>query len=109
MVHSDDATKNEVFSLINEEEVTKVRLPKKNENEILGIVEAMLGANRVRIRCLDGTIRMGRIPGKMKKRVWLREGDIVIIKPWSFQDDKGDIVWRYQGSQVEWLKRNGYL
>ncbi|MGB8310457.1 MAG: translation initiation factor eIF-1A [Halobacteriota archaeon] len=95
---------------MNEEEVTKVRLPRKNENEneILGIVEAMLGANRVRIRCLDGRIRMGRIPGKMKKRVWLRAGDIVIIKPWSFQDDKGDIVWRYQGPQVEWLKRNGY-
>jgi translation initiation factor 1A len=89
--------------------VTKVRLPRKNENEILGIVEAMLGANRVRVRCLDGKTRMGRIPGKMKKRVWLRIGDVIIIKPWSFQDDKGDIVWRYQGSQVEWLKKNGYL
>jgi translation initiation factor 1A len=69
----------------------------------------MLGANRVRVRCLDGKTRMGRIPGKMKKRVWLRVGDVIIIKPWSFQDDKGDVVWRYQGSQVEWLKRKGYL
>jgi translation initiation factor 1A len=84
-------------------------LPRENENEILGIVEALLGANHVSVRCLDGKTRMGRIPGKMKKRVWLRVGDVIIIKPWSFQDDKGDVVWRYQGSQVEWLKRKGYL
>jgi translation initiation factor 1A len=73
------------------------------------MVEAMLGVNRVSVRCLDGKTSLGRIPGKMKKRVWLRVGDVIIIKPWSFQDDKGDVVWRYQGSQVQWLKMTGYL
>jgi translation initiation factor 1A len=52
---------------------------------------------------------MARIPGKMKKRVWLRVGDVILLVPWSFQNDKADIVWRYQGTQVEWLKKNGYL
>ena len=86
-----------------------MRLPQKDQHEIFGIVESMLGANRVKVRSMDGKTRMGRIPGKMKKRVWLRVGDVIIIKPWSFQDDKADIVWRYQGSQVDWLRRNGYL
>lgn len=84
-------------------------MPQKDQHEIFGIVESMLGANRVKVRSMDGKTRMGRIPGKMKKRVWLRVGDVIIIKPWSFQDDKADIVWRYQGSQVDWLRKNGYL
>jgi len=52
---------------------------------------------------------MGRIPGKMKKRIWIREGDVVIVVPWSFQDEKADVVWRYTRPQVDWLKRKGYL
>lgn len=58
---------------------------------------------------MDGKIRMARIPGKMKKRVWIREGDVVIVVPWDFQDDKSDVIWRYTGPQVSWLQRKGYL
>ena len=67
----------------------------------------MLGANRVRIRSVDGKTRMGGTRGKMKRRVWLRAGDVIVMVPWSFQDDKAEIVWRYQGTQVEWLKKSG--
>jgi len=45
----------------------------------------------------------------MKKRVWLRVGDVALLVLWSFQNDKADIVWRYQGTQVAWLKKNGCL
>ncbi|MDD2777810.1 MAG: translation initiation factor eIF-1A [Methanocellales archaeon] len=76
---------------------------------MLGIVDSMLGANRVSVRCLDGKTRMGRIPGKMKKRIWIRNGDVVIIMPWDFQDDKADVIWRYTSPQVDWLERRGYL
>jgi translation initiation factor 1A len=86
-----------------------VRLPRKEKEEVLGIVESMLGANRVKIQSVDDKTRMGRIRTKMKKRVWLRVGDVIVMVPWSFQDDKADTVWRYQGTQVEWLKKNGYL
>ncbi|HYC20907.1 MAG TPA: translation initiation factor IF-1 [Candidatus Bathyarchaeia archaeon] len=51
---------------------------------------------------------MGRIRGKMKKRVWLRVGDVIVMVPSSFQDDKADIVWQYQGAHVEWLKKSEY-
>jgi translation initiation factor 1A len=78
------------------------------QGEILGIVESMLSANRVKVRSMDGKTRLGRIPGKMKKRVWLRVGDVIIVVPWT-QDDKADIIWRYQGTQVEWLKKNGFV
>ena len=91
------------------EEVVRVRLPNKRNREIFAVADLMLGANHIRVRCFDGVTRMGRIKGKIKKRVWIREGDVLIVVPWSFQDDKADIIYRYTGPQVEWLRRNGYL
>jgi len=84
-------------------------MPQKEQGEIFGIVKSMLSANRVRIRSMDDKTRMGRIRGKIKNRVWLRVGNVIVMAPWSFQDEKADIVWRYQGMQVEWLKKSAYL
>ena len=58
---------------------------------------------------MDGVVRMGRIPGSMKKKIWIREGDIVIVVPWEFQNEKADVIWKYTRPQVEWLERKGYL
>ncbi|HYB59706.1 MAG TPA: translation initiation factor eIF-1A, partial [Candidatus Acidoferrales bacterium] len=88
---------------------SKVRLPRKRQNEIFGTVEKMLGGSRITVRSQDGKTRMGRIPGKMKRRVWLRVGDVIIIRPWSIQDEKADVVWRYLPAQADWLRRNGYI
>ena len=91
------------------EEFSRVRIPQKSANEILGTVESLLGANKLRVRCMDGTVRLTRIPGKMKKRIWIREGDVIILVPWSFQNDKADIIWKYSPPQVNWLERKGFL
>ncbi len=46
----------------------------------------------------------------MKKRVWMRVGDTVLIVPWEFQSDlKGDVVWRYRNTETEWLQKKGLL
>lgn len=49
------------------EQVTKVRTPRQRDNEVFATVSSLLGANRVRLQCMDGIIRMGRIPGSKKK------------------------------------------
>lgn len=90
-----------------EGEFRKVRTPR--EGEILGVVVKMMGYDRLQVRNTDGKTRLCRIRGKMKKRVWIREGDIVLVAPWDFQDDRGDIVWRYSRGQARWLEENGYL
>ncbi len=72
-------------------------------------MESLLGANKLRVRCMDGVVRLARIPGKMKKNVWISEGDVVIVVPWSFQNEKADIIWKYSGPQVNWLERKGFL
>ncbi|PWR70646.1 translation initiation factor eIF-1A [Methanospirillum lacunae] len=91
------------------EEIIRARLPNERNREIFAIAELMMGANHIRVKCVDGVSRLGRIKGKIKKKVWIREGDILIVIPWNFQDDKADIIYRYTRPQVEWLKKNGYL
>lgn len=95
--------------VITGDEVTRVRTPRTANREILGTVTKMLGAYHLSVQCLDNETRMCRIKGKMKKRTWVREGDTVIVVPWSFQDEKADVVWRYTGPQVSWLQRKGFL
>ena len=94
--------------VISEEELNEMVLPVAND--VLGVAVKLLGFDRVLVKCQDGHERLCRIRGKMKRRVWIREGDIVLVSPWDFQSDKrGDIFWRYKRSQAEWLRRKGYL
>lgn len=88
--------------------VLRVRLPRGKE--VLGILESRLGASRMLIKCLDGKSRVCRIPGRLKRHLWLREGDVVIVEPWVFQkEEKGDVVFKYSLAAIEWLRRKGYL
>jgi translation initiation factor 1A len=86
-----------------------VRTPRKDRNEVLATVASLLGSKRVTLQCMDGIVRMGRIPGSKKKRMWIREGDVVIANPWEVQDSKADVTWKYTRPQIEWLERKGYL
>jgi translation initiation factor 1A len=94
--------------VISEEELSELVLP--SPNDVLGVAVKLLGFDRVLVKCQDGHERLCRIRGKMKRRVWIREGDVVLVSPWDFQSDKrGDVIWRYTHAQAEWLRKNGYL
>jgi len=94
--------------VINEGELENITVP--TANDVLGIAVRMLGFDRILVKCQDGKERLCRVRGKLKRRVWIREGDIVLVSPWDFQSDKrGDIFWRYRKNQAEWLRSNGYL
>ncbi len=82
-----------------------MKFPDKREGEMFGIADQLLGASRIQVICEDGKSRMGRIPGKLRKRMWMREGDLVIVSPWDFQDEKADIVYRYTKTQAKYLSR----
>jgi translation initiation factor 1A len=102
-------TTNNTNSTNPEESFGRMRTPRKEDLEQFGLVIQLMGANQIMVLCEDGKERNIRIPGKLKKRVWVRENDIVIVKLWDFQPIKGDLAWRYMGGQVEWLKRKGLL
>ena len=86
----------------------RVRLPRGGE--LLGEIEQIMGASRFRIACKDGKTRMCRIPGKFRRRIKIRAGDIVIVKPWEIEgDEKGDIVWIYNKTQMNWIRKKGLI
>jgi translation initiation factor 1A len=93
----------------NEEiEISKIRLPQGNE--VLGWVEQMLGSDKLRVICEDGKTRICRIPGRLRKRVWIRVGDVILVEPWKVMSDvRGDVIHKYTPTQAFWLKKNGYI
>ncbi|MFQ6012373.1 MAG: translation initiation factor eIF-1A [Thermoplasmata archaeon] len=92
-----------------EGEYIRSRLPKKGKGEMFGIADQLLGASHIKVACADGISRLSRIPGKLRKRMWIREGDLVIVKPWDFQPEKADIVFRYLKTEATYLSRKGVI
>lgn len=91
-----------------EEEIIRVKLP--GRGEMFAWVTEMSGSGRMKTRCQDGKDRMIRIPGKLKKKIWVKAGDLIVVTPWEIEgDSKGDLIWKYTKPQVEWLSKNGYL
>ena len=87
----------------------RVKMPNKRVNEMFALAEQILGGRRVTVLCADGETRMARIPGKMRRRQWVRDGDLIIVWPWDFQDAKADVKHRYTKTQAMYLSRKGVL
>ena len=65
------------------------------------------GSGHFRVLCTDGLERMGVLRGSMRKRVWVRKGDIVLVTLRDFEDSKADIVHKYNGAEVSRLSNMG--
>lgn len=90
------------------DEQLRVRMPRNNET--LGILERRLGGSRNRVICFDGKTRVCRIPGRLKRKLWVRENDIVLVEPWELGgDEKGDVIYKYRPNQVAVLRKKGLL
>lgn len=88
-------------------EIARIKVPRKGE--VLCVIDTMLGADRVHAKCSDGNVRVCRIPGKLRKRVWMHVGDLILVAPWIVQSDiRGDVKYTYTRTQAGWLKRKGY-
>ena len=85
----------------------RVTLPYKPKGEMFAVAETFQGGSRLQLICEDGKRRMGRIPGKLRRRMWVRENDLLIVVPWSFQDSKADVKFRYTPTQTSNLKNTG--
>jgi len=86
----------------------KVKLPVKDEQ--FAVVVEMSGGSRLRALCEDGRTRMIRIGGRFKRRMWVRENDLILIKPWPVQEkEKADLVYRYLPTERNWVVRRDIL
>jgi translation initiation factor 1A len=99
--------KNKNSNPEGEPKITRAKLPRGKE--VIGIIEERLGGNKMMVNCLDGKSRNCRVPGRLRRKLWLRPADVVIIEPWELDNEKGDVLFKYPSNQIQWLKSNGYL
>ncbi len=98
--------KGKVGDLQNAEN-TRVRYPKGDE--FIGIVEKRLGGSRMTVRSVKGETIMARVPGRVKKYLWIREGDIVLLTPWELDTDKADLIYKFKPNETKALEKKGML
>ncbi|HZA07006.1 MAG TPA: translation initiation factor eIF-1A, partial [Nitrososphaeraceae archaeon] len=79
--------------VLSESHLKELILP--HQGELLGRVVKLVGGDNIIVKCTDGKVRTCRIRGKIKRRMWIRDNDLVLVAPWDFQSDKADIIWRY--------------
>ncbi|TXT55549.1 MAG: Translation initiation factor 1A [Promethearchaeota archaeon] len=97
------------------ETIGRIKKPNRSKGEMFARVIDIYGNDRMRVYCEDGKHRIGRIRGKIKKRVWIRKGDLVLVNPWDWETEskdklgKAEISWRYKKNEIAWLIRNGKL
>ncbi|MBU7032854.1 MAG: translation initiation factor eIF-1A [Theionarchaea archaeon] len=86
------------------DQIGRIRLPKGNE--VIGVVTQMMGYGKMMVKCTDGMVRLCRIPGRFRNRLWIRVNNMVLVKPWELaEDERGDIIYRYSRAQSQWLER----
>ena len=111
--HEEKVDEEELARLENPEDGSsgkiRVKMPNRRINEMFALADQILGGRRVSVLCEDGETRLARIPGKMRRRQWVREGDLIIVWPWDFQDSKADVKHRYTKTQAIYLSRKGVL
>lgn len=81
----------------------------KEEGQEYAQITRILGNGRFECRCFDGQIRIGKVRGKMNKRVWIELGNLVLIGLRDYQDDKGDIFHKFTDDESRKLKNLGEL
>jgi translation initiation factor 1A len=89
------------------EEQHRLMLPRNGE--MLGVITKSLGATNFVVFCSDKNERTCSIPGRLKRKFWIKEGDTVLVKPWVVQsNERGDIIWRYSIMDKSLLKQKGF-
>lgn len=76
----------------------------KTEMQEYAQVLKLMGDSRLEVQCIDGIKRDGHIRGKMKKKVWVVVGDVVLVALREFEKEKCDILIKYTEDEVRKLK-----
>lgn len=84
----------------------RARMPRGKE--VIGVITQRYGGNRMEVMGTDGKSRNCRVPGRYKRRLWLRQKDIVLIVPWP-DNEKGDIIYKYGPEEANQLRKKGLI
>ena len=81
----------------------------KEDGQEYAQVLRMLGNGRLEAQCIDGVKRLCHIRGKMRKKVWVNTGDIILLGLREYQDEKADVILKYLADEARSLKAYGEL
>ena len=81
----------------------------KGESEEYAQVIKILGDGRFECTCADGIKRIAHVRGKMRKRIWIANGDIILVSLRDFEPEKCDVVEKYKEKEVAKLKKAGEI
>jgi translation initiation factor 1A len=70
-------------------------------------VEAVRGDSRFLVVCEDGRTRLARACGTMRLKSWISPSDYLLVSIREYQDDKCDIIYRYNQQSSSTLRKSG--
>merc|ERR1719462_215363 len=59
--------------------------------------------------CFDGVKRLCHIRGKLRKKVWINQSDIILVGLRDYQDARADVILKYNADEARSLKAYGEL
>merc|ERR1712046_330262 len=93
----------------NDNDPSKKELVFKEDGQEYAQVAKMLGSGHLEAMCFDGTKRLCKIRGTLRKKVWMNLGDIILISLRDFEDGKADVLRKYTADEARSLKAYGEL
>lgn len=93
----------------NENENMKRELVFKEDGQEYAQVTKMLGNGHLEAHCFDGVKRLCHIRGKLRKKVWINQSDIILIGLRDYQDSRADVIMKYSSDEARNLKAYGEL
>jgi translation initiation factor 1A len=91
----------------NENEGLKRELVFKEDGQEYAQVIKMLGNGRLEAMCFDGVKRLCHIRGKLRKKVWINQSDIILVGLRDYQDARADVILKYSPEEARNLKSYG--
>ena len=76
------------------------------EGQEFAFVQELMGNGRIKVMCGDEKVRVGRIRGSMRKskhKVIINRGDIVLVSKRDYEDDKVDVIHKYNPEETNKL------
>ncbi len=77
--------------------------------QLFALVTEMRATGHAMFRCADRKERLGKVPPRLRSRVRVDEGDVVLAEPWDWEDDRAEIVWRYTNREAMRLRSDGHV
>lgn len=78
----------------------------KGDMEEYAQITKMLGDRKIMVMLPDKSEMLAVIPGRFRKRCWMKVGDILIISRREFQATKLDVIYKYNDEETRKLAKD---